>query len=45
MGDDRRVGLTNDKERRQKLVFMHQASLREFQGEIKFGMDDKKVAE
>ena len=45
MGGGRRVGLTNDKERQHKLVLMHQASMREFQREIKFGMDDKKVAE
>ena len=42
MGDGRGVGLTNDKERRHKLVLMHQASLSEFQRELKFGMEDKK---
>ena len=40
MGGGREVGLTNDKERRQKLVMMHQASLSEFQRELRFGMED-----
>ena len=37
-----RLGLTTDEELRQKLVLMHQASPREFQRELKFGMEDKK---
>ena len=42
MGGDCKVGLTADKELRNKLVLMHQASLREFQREFIFGMEDKK---
>ena len=42
MGGGHGVGLTNDNERRKKLVMMHQASLSEFQREPRFGMEDKR---
>ena len=42
MGGDCKVGLMAGKELRQKLVMMHQVSLREFQREFKFGMENKK---
>ena len=36
------VRLKTNKERRQKLVLINQASLREFHREFKFGMEGKK---
>ena len=42
LGNSKWVGLTTDEELRQKLVLMHQVSLREFQREFKFGIEDKK---
>ena len=42
MGGSKWVGLMTNDERPQKLVLMHQASLREFQGLFKFGMEDKQ---
>ena len=42
LGNSKWVGLTTDEELRQKLVLMHQVSLREFQREFKFGTEDKK---
>ena len=42
MGVNEWVGLTNDKDKCQKLVLMHEASLCEFQREFKFGLEDKK---
>ena len=41
MGGSKYVALTTDKERQQKLVWMHQAYLRGFQKELKFGIEDK----
>ena len=41
MGGSEWLGLTNNEEHWKKLVFMHQASLYEFQGELKFGTEDK----
>ena len=41
-GSKYEVGLTTDKDIQNKLVLMHQASIHEFEGEFKFGMEDKK---
>ena len=42
MGDNFEVRLTTYEDLRQKFVLMHQASLREFQREFKFGMENKE---
>ena len=43
MGGSEWLGLMTNKEHRQKLVIMHQASLCEFQREFEFGMEEKQL--
>ena len=42
MGGSKRVGVTTNEKRHKKVVPMYQAPLCEFQGEFKFGIEEKQ---